>query len=176
MNRGQARGSSQKALGSHRLLFNPYLKEVLGKRAEIAESIDVMSEVIYNAGFEAGKAKSASFEGGESGEREGDNINNILSLIQLLKSNIDTLGDSVYSYNVEQNRSVIHLRIELFIAKFTDFEISVKESMKYPYHLTMDIDGVVFLALTNAQEIVDLKATMPEQWAYIQSKLQVDVA
>lgn len=101
-------------------------------------------------------------------------LNEIASLVQRINSHRDDANGDILAVDIGDSRSHIHMKPIPFLTEFIDFEIKTRDSAKYPYELSSSIAGVTFKALMSASEIVDLKMTIPDQWEYISSKVQVE--
>lgn len=100
-------------------------------------------------------------------------LNEVASLVQQLESIRDDSNRQIISIDIGSMGSTVQLGTEGFLTEFVDFEIVFIEHLNYPYRLSTSIGGIEFMSLMNADEIVDLKTSMPEQWEYIQRKVQV---
>ncbi|MBO0586489.1 hypothetical protein [Sporosarcina sp. E16_8] len=97
----------------------------------------------------------------------------ISTLVQQLESILDDSERDVIGVSVNANKSHVHLESITFLIEFMEFDIEVDDSPDYPYELKAEIGGVEFIAVMSVAEIADLKTTIPDQWEYIQRKVQV---
>lgn len=97
----------------------------------------------------------------------------ISTLVQQLESILDDSERDVIGVSVNANKSHVHLESITFLIEFMEFDIEVDDSPVYPYELKAEIGGVEFIAVMSVAEIADLKTTIPDQWEYIQRKVQV---
>jgi len=100
-------------------------------------------------------------------------LNEISTLVQQLESILDDSERTVISVSVSSKKSYAHLDSNTFLVEFMEFDIEVDDCPDYPYELKAEIGGVEFIAVMSVAEIVDLKITIPDQWEYIQRKVQV---
>ena len=101
-------------------------------------------------------------------------LNEISALLQQLESILDDSERTVINVNVSSTNTYVQLDSITFLIEFMEFDIEVDDSPDYPYELKAEMGGVKFIAVMSAAEVVDLKTTIPEQWEYIQSKVQVE--
>ena len=101
-------------------------------------------------------------------------LNEISALLQQLESILDDSERTVINVNVSSTNTYVQLDSITFLIEFMKFDIEVDDSPDYPYELKAEMGGVKFIAVMSAAEVVDLKTTIPEQWEYIQSKVQVE--
>lgn len=104
-------------------------------------------------------------------------LNEISNLVQQLESIIDDSDKDVINIAVSVigGGSYVHISWTLFLSEFVDFDVvCLGEERDYSFEFTKKIFGVEFMSLMSTAEIVDLKTTMPEQWEYIQQKLQTE--
>ncbi|WP_340742227.1 hypothetical protein [Sporosarcina sp. FSL K6-5500] len=108
------------------------------------------------------------------GESKLVSLNEIASLVQRINSHMDDADGDVLSFYSGHKTSIIHMKPIPYLTEFIDFGIRIRDCDKFPYEFTSSIGGVTFLAIMSVSEVVDLKTTIPEQWEYIQSKVQVE--
>lgn len=101
-----------------------------------------------------------------------ESLHAVAGLIQQMDSHRDDSGGEMMGASVSCNGANVHIGKDTFLSAFNQFEIEVNEESKYPYRLTESIGGVEFVAIFKASDIVNLKEIIPEQWEYIQKKLQ----
>ena len=106
-------------------------------------------------------------------KRGAMSLNEISTLVQQLESILDDSERDVIGVSVSANKSHVHLESITFLIEFMEFDIEVDDCPDYPYELKTEIGGVDFIAVMSVSEIADLKTTIPDQWEYIQRKVQV---
>lgn len=99
-------------------------------------------------------------------------LNEISTLVQRLESILDDSENTVLGVSVSSSSTFAHLEHITFLTEFIEYQIEVSDDADYPYELKAKIGGVEFIAIMSAEEVVDLRESIPEQWAYIQSKVQ----
>ncbi|MET3658130.1 hypothetical protein [Sporosarcina psychrophila] len=100
-------------------------------------------------------------------------LNEMASLVQRINSHMDDADGDIIAVDIGNSRSHIHMRHIPFLTEFINFDISTRDSEKYPYEFSSNIGGVTFKAIISVSEVVDLKTSIPNQWEYIQRKVQV---
>ena len=108
------------------------------------------------------------------GESKLVSLNKMASLVQQLDSLMDDSSGDIISVSIDGGRSLIHMRPTPFLIEFIDFEIKTRDSVEYPYEFIRNIGGVIFYAIVSVAEVVDLITTIPDQFDYIQAKVQVE--
>lgn len=101
-------------------------------------------------------------------------LNEISSLVQRLELIIIDSEHAVLSVNVSSSNTFVHLDAINFLTEFIEYEIEVDDDEDYPYELKSKIGEIEFMAIMSAEEVVDLKESIPDQFDYIQSKVQVE--
>lgn len=103
-------------------------------------------------------------------------LNEVAGLVQQIESHMDDSDCEILGILMDSRGSSVNLWHDTFLSEFLEFDIRVKDEPEFPYRLSASILGVEFSTLLNAADILELKDTMPDQWEYIQNKLQVEVA
>jgi len=101
-------------------------------------------------------------------------LNEISTLAQRIKSIINDSEHTVLSVNVSTSSTFVHLDAINFLTEFIEYDIEVDDDEDYPYEFKAKNGGVEFSAMMSVEEVVDLKESIPEQWEYIQRKVQVE--
>lgn len=102
-------------------------------------------------------------------------LNEISELLQRIDSILDDSDDTVLCVHVDPGHTFVHLEAITFMTEFIEYEIEVSDDEEYPYDLKAKIGGVEFTAVMSASEVLDLKESIPDQFDYISSKVQVDI-
>lgn len=101
-------------------------------------------------------------------------LNEIASLVQRLRTIVDQSKRDVLGVHLGSFSDYVQLDNIAFLTEFIEFNITVVADDEFPYELISSIGGIVFCAVMSAKDIVDLKTTIPDQFDYITSKVQVD--
>lgn len=101
-------------------------------------------------------------------------LNEIASLVQLIQSHMDDSENDVLVVDIDTCHSHVQMKHIAFLIEFINYEVEFKEDKQFPYEVSKVLNGVKFVAYMNAADIVDLKTAIPDQWEYIQSKVQVE--
>lgn len=105
-----------------------------------------------------------------------ESLHAVAGLLQQIDSHIDDSNREIMGVSISPSGATVHIKRDTFLSAFFHFEINERDSTKYPYGISESIGGVEFTAILQASEIVDLKDSIPEQWEYIQKKLQVEAS
>lgn len=103
-------------------------------------------------------------------------LNETATLVQRLESIIDDSENNVLSINVSSINTFVHLDAINFLTEFIEYDIEVDDDEEYPFEFKAKIGGIEFTAMMSAEEVVGLRDSIPEQWEYIQAKVQVELA
>lgn len=109
--------------------------------------------------------------------REGTNmvsLNGIASLVQQIKSIMAASNNDILIVDIDTCNTHVQMKHIAFLVEFVEFEIRFAEGSQFPFELSSTINGVKFFAFMDAPRIIDLKKTIPDQFDYIQSKVQVE--
>ena len=143
------------------------------KRAEIAEISGVAAESIYRMGYADGVTASTA-DGTIESQGLVETLIEMASLIQRVQKHHAENDATIFGFSASEYDRSIHVKTKPFLQNFTEFEIRIRKNVKFMYELYVDISGVKLITLMDPVGIVDLRETMPEQWEYIQKKVQVE--
>lgn len=102
-------------------------------------------------------------------------LNEIALLVQQIKSCMNDSENDVLIVDIDTCHSHVQMKHIAFLIEFIDYEIKFIEDTRFPYEVSKILNGVKFVAYMNASDIVDLKTSIPDQFDYIQSKVQMDI-
>lgn len=95
----------------------------------------------------------------------------VSSLIGELQSIMDDSGRIIQGIYIGRN-TFVQMEPTEFLIEFMEYEIKVDDDERYSFVLKSSISGVQFITVMSTAEIVELKESIPDQWEYIQRKVQ----